>query len=284
MPISLLVRAISLLANLNANQFTREGYKFTGWNTVAGGTGTSYGDGANYTAPANPSSYTITLYAQWEQEFTNLLTQATYMQDLSAAQCSGSSDGATATLRDRRDNNSYTIAKINGNCWMTQNLRLAGGTTLTSTYSNVSSSYTIPTTPLEGSSSSYTAGQVQDSGNTTTGYWYNFCAASAGTNCSSSNSSNTTYDICPKGWRLPTKTEFDGINGTSYMSAFSPVAGGYYSSGLLDSDYTSSGFWWSSTANGSIYQHDLGYYNGSLNTSSYVSKSNGNYVRCIRSS
>ena len=145
--------------NLNSNGFTRTGYKFTGWNTIAGGTGTSYGDGANYTAPANPSSYTITLYAQWEPEFTNLLTQATYMQDLSAAQCSGSSDGATATLKDRRDNNSYTIAKINGNCWMTQNLRIAGGTTLTSTYSNVSSSYTIPTTDLT-TGNSYTEGRI----------------------------------------------------------------------------------------------------------------------------
>ena len=271
-------------ANLNANQFTREGYKFTGWNTIAGGTGTSYNDGAIYSAPANPSSYTITLYAQWEKEITNLLTQATYMQDLTAAQCSGSSDGATATLKDRRDNNSYTIAKINGNCWMTQNLRIAGGTTLTSTYSNVSSNYTIPTTPLEGSSSSYTAGQVQDSGNTTTGYWYNFCAASAGTNCS--NSSNTTYDICPKGWRLPTKIEFDGITGTSYISAFSPVAGGYYYNGLLDSDYTGSGFWWSSTAYDNLgSQYSLGYFNGSLNTIGYnYYKNNGYYVRCIRSS
>ena len=202
------------------------------------------------------------------------------MQDLSVAQCSGSSDGATATLKDRRDNNSYTIAKINGNCWMTQNLRLAGGITLTSTYSNVSSSYTIPTTDLTDSGNTYTEGAIHNSGNTTTGYWYNYCAASAGTNCSSSNSSNTTYDICPKGWRLPTLNEFSNI--TSYTSAFSPIYGGYYFNGSL---YNSStlGYWWSSTARNSSSQYTLLYYNGSLGTDSYF-KYSGFYVRCIRSS
>lgn len=39
---------------------TRTGYTFTGWNTKADGTGTSYSAGANYTANAN-----ATLYAQW---------------------------------------------------------------------------------------------------------------------------------------------------------------------------------------------------------------------------
>lgn len=39
---------------------TRTGHTFTGWNTKADGTGTSYAAGANYTANANS-----TLYAQW---------------------------------------------------------------------------------------------------------------------------------------------------------------------------------------------------------------------------
>ena len=208
-------------------------------------------------------------------------TPTGYMQDFTPAQCLYYANSSNYTLRDRRDNNTYTVRYINGNCWMTQNLRLAGGTTLTSTYSNVSSSYTIPTTPLEGSSYSYTAGQVQDSGNTTTGYWYNFCAASAGTNCQTSTRYDTTYDICPKGWRLPTNSEFGTITGTSYISAFSPVTGGYYSYGSLGS--TSYGYWWSSTADDSNYQYRL-YYNGSsLNTSSRY-KLSGLYVRCIRSS
>jgi len=39
---------------------TRTGYAFAGWNTVAGGGGTSYAAGASYTANAS-----VTLYAQW---------------------------------------------------------------------------------------------------------------------------------------------------------------------------------------------------------------------------
>jgi uncharacterized repeat protein (TIGR02543 family) len=45
---------------LTPNAFTRPGYTFTGWNTAANGSGTSYANGANYTFTAN-----ITLYAQW---------------------------------------------------------------------------------------------------------------------------------------------------------------------------------------------------------------------------
>ena len=46
---------------LNENTFTREGHNFTGWNTAADGTGTSYKDKANITLTAD-----TTLYAQWE--------------------------------------------------------------------------------------------------------------------------------------------------------------------------------------------------------------------------
>ena len=50
-----------VVAQLNANQFTRDGYAFVGWNTTAGGTGTAYADQAtNITLTGN-----LTLYAQW---------------------------------------------------------------------------------------------------------------------------------------------------------------------------------------------------------------------------
>jgi uncharacterized repeat protein (TIGR02543 family) len=47
--------------SLTLNTFTRVGYTFTGWNTAANGSGTAYGDGAEYDFDEN-----ITLYAQWE--------------------------------------------------------------------------------------------------------------------------------------------------------------------------------------------------------------------------
>ena len=64
-PVEGTMAAQTVMANtettLNANTFTREGYNFTGWNTEADGTGTSYADGATVNLTEN-----TTLYAQWE--------------------------------------------------------------------------------------------------------------------------------------------------------------------------------------------------------------------------
>ena len=261
---------------LPSNTFTRDSYVFNGWNTTSNGSGTSYADGANYTASTSYAGQTVTLYAQWRTPI-NQLDDVTYMQDLTASHCANSDNGATATLRDRRDNNSYTIAKINGNCWMTQNLRIASGMTLTSTYSNVSSNYTIPATPLNGSEQSFTEGQVQDSGNTIYGYWYNFCAASAGTNCSSS-STIANNDICPKGWSLPNNNQLNSIVG--YASEFSPVVGGYYLFGRLVG--TDEACWWSSDGDNRGHRDNLEFDGNSLGLDS-ANKGVGYYVRCIKS-
>jgi uncharacterized repeat protein (TIGR02543 family) len=51
---------------LTLNAFTRVGYTFSGWNTVALGGGTSYVNGATYSFSAD-----ITLYAQWTISSTN---------------------------------------------------------------------------------------------------------------------------------------------------------------------------------------------------------------------
>ncbi len=45
---------------LTANTFTRAGFSFSGWNTVANGSGTAYANGATYSFAAD-----VTLYAQW---------------------------------------------------------------------------------------------------------------------------------------------------------------------------------------------------------------------------
>ena len=266
-------------ASLNANGFTRSGYAFTGWNTAADGSGTSYADGADYTVTPATGDISVTLYAQWRTPI-NHLGDVTYMQDLTASHCANSENGATATLRDRRDDNSYTIAKINGQCWMTQNLRLSSGRTLTSADSNVTRNWSFPTGSLT-SGNTYTEARSTISSNTSYGGYYNYCAASAGTVCSSSSAQDATQDICPKGWRLPTRVEQNGIR--SYSSAFSPVYSGYYVNGSLYNT-GSYGYWWSATAySSSNYQYYLGYGGGSLYTSSN-NKYRGFSVRCIRSS
>ena len=256
---------------LPSNTFAWSGYDFTGWNTAANGGGTSYSDGATLTTTTAQAGQTITLYAQWK-------SQATYIQDFTLADCQAQASSGNVTVVDRRDDNEYTVRYINGACWMTQNLRLSGGRTLTSADSNVTQNWSFPATPLDGSNPSYTAPQTTISSNTSYGGYYNYCAASAGTVCSQSTM-NATQDICPKGWRLPTRSEMNGI--TSYVSTFSPVYSGYYSSSLFYAG--SEGYWWSATTYNSVSQYYLYYYRSRLDTDTR-SKRSGFSVRCIRSS
>lgn len=55
---------------LQANAFTREGYVFEGWNTIANGSGDYYADGATVTLLDD-----LTLYAQWNPLFNISLVQ-----------------------------------------------------------------------------------------------------------------------------------------------------------------------------------------------------------------
>jgi uncharacterized repeat protein (TIGR02543 family) len=64
--------ATDAVANLNANQFGRTGFIFTGWNTEANGTGTDYSNQASYTMGTNAS---YTLFAQWSQSYTITLNK-----------------------------------------------------------------------------------------------------------------------------------------------------------------------------------------------------------------
>ena len=89
------------------------------------------------------------------------------------------------------------------------------------------------------------------------GVYYNYCAASAGTYCMNSNSGTgvASYDICPKGWRMPT-----GHPGGEYQALYNatstagrnyvddleiPLSGRYYDSSAFGQGGT--GSFWSST-------------------------------------
>ena len=272
--------AIGGQVKLPANTYTKTDEVFTGWNTEASGTGTSYDDQATYTAATDPteSDLNVTLYAQWGPNVQ-------YIQNFTNAQCQSLASSSNYTVVDQRDNNEYTVRYINGACWMTQNLRLSSTTesgrsrVLTSADSNVTRNWTFPTGSLT-SGNSYTEARSTISSNTSYGGYYNYCAASAGTVCSDSSTQNASQDICPKGWRLPTYNEQNGIR--SYVSAFSPVYSGYYDNGWLYGA-GSYGYWWSATANNSNDQYILYYYSGSLGTSNGY-KCYGNSVRCVRSS
>ena len=210
-------------------------------------------------------------------------------------------EGDSVILSDSRDNQLYSVAKINGKLWMTRNLAIGcdgtgstyGNTiksiTLTSADSNVSSNWTTPTAMLSDASSStrtadYTTPRMQCSNaNNEYGAWYNYAAATAGDITTSSNATEASYSICPKGWRLPSRSEFNGITGSS--SAFSPVYSGDYYGGTLNYAGPSGyGGWWSSTAYNSTRRYYLRYSNGSLNVSYSLNRYDGGSVRCVRSS
>ena len=240
----------------------------------------TFGTKVDTSLPSGTYSNDVVVSVVANPEYVPTISAMTNMQDVTAEICAASAEGETATLIDTRDGSDYTVAKINGDCWMTQNLRLAGGTTLTTSDSNVTRSYTLPTTQLAGNSYSVTAPQTTISSNTSYGGYYNYCAASAGTVCSSSSAQDATQDICPKGWRLPTWNEMDSI--ISHASTFALVSSGNYVNGTLYSDGFS-GFWWSATANSGNRQYILFYDGSILDTDSYP-KTSGNSVRCIRSS
>ena len=227
--------------------------------------------------------------------------QAAYMQDYTKETCQAEASSEDVHLIDRRDGKIYFARYINGNCWMTQNLRYLGDSgstsdsmTIKAATTNISSDKSITYYDLDSDGDSgekcfvsgdgsYRNACIKDSGNTSTGVWYNYAAATAMTISGDSNSTNATEDICPKNWRLPANSEQLGI--TSYEDAYSPVTGGYYYNGYRN--YTEYGHWWSATASatasGASYRHYLGYDGSSLITG-YGSREVGYFVRCIRSS
>ena len=249
----------------------REGYDFLGWNTSADGSGATYnpnGDGTNLIYDLNQTTNNNgTLYAIWEK---NKL----YMQDVTLDTC----PAERTLVYDSRDNQEYYIQKIGSTCWMTSNLNLAGGTKITPEKSNVADDFTLPAS----STTDFVSwGSPAVHNDDTYGSYYNYIAATAGTNPSSGNA---TYDICPKGWRLPSQTEYNTLKAT-YTTGDALTAAPWY--GIYDGQYAGSiqsagyyGNYWASAAADSDYGYYLSFSkNNATITGGY--KVNGLSVRCI---
>ena len=196
------------------------------------------------------------------------------MQNMTTEICTNSYIGDEKILKDTRDNNTYTVRKMeDGNCWMTQNLQIGStstSVTLTPNDSDVSSDYTI--------SSSAVASSV---GNTKSGIYtsdttwiqlpvspgIDATVKTSGVPPSQSQYIGNYYgdgiaarssgSICPKGWKLPADSEFralvSSIVGTatdadaSYKLQSPPyyfILSGGRSSALRRG---TSGSWWTST-------------------------------------
>jgi len=251
------------------------GYEFSKWAI----TGTD--NSLTSTTAAKP---TLTVGGAGTLTLTGKTSQV-LIQNVTSANCSG-------TVYDNRGgvSKAYTVAKIGSLCWMTKNLDLPGGTTLTSADSNVSSNYTLPASSTSGFSSNTTA-YVYNSNSTTCSSsspcysYYSYVAATAGTNPSSGAA---TADICPKGWRLPTQAEMQTMansyttGATMTASPFLGVyAGHYYSSSFGNGG--SNGYYWSSTAYSSANAYYLVF--DSSNSGVYDgTKRYGFSVRCVAKS
>ena len=209
------------------------------------------------------------------------------MQDMTPELCANTKEHQTKTLRDIRDDNTYTVAKLkDGRCWMTQSLRIAGKT-LTSADSDVTSNYTIPASSGSGFGTYYNTSSVYADSDGGLYTWY-AATAGTGTKALSTQGQNTTVSICPKGWRLPTGGnggEFEALN-NRYSSISDLMANANFAlSGFLGggsrADQGSGGFYWSSTVNSSDYADYLYLNTSNAYPAHYSHKYNGFSVRCI---
>ena len=127
------------------------------------------------------------------------------------------------------------------------------------------------------------------------GNYYNWYSATAGNGTYSKSSGNSTGDLCPTGWHLPT-----GNTTGEYYAMNTAVSGGStssdaglrsYPNNFLRSGYVagaslvyrgSDGYYWSSTARNSYYAYDL-YFGSSFVSPGTVSssKNGGRAVRCL---
>ncbi len=208
------------------------------------------------------------------------------MQDMTPEICAKAQTHQTTTLRDIRDGNTYTVAKLkDGKCWMTQNLRIINKT-ITPADSDVTTNYAIPASSINGFSSNNTSNAyVDNDGGLYT--WYT-STAGTGTQSMSTQGQNTTVSICPKGWRLPTSGnggEFEALN-NRYSSISDLTANADFTlSGRVHSSSRgyqgSSGYYWSSTVNSSSNAYHLLLNTSYVYPANHSSKNYGFSVRCI---
>ena len=218
-------------------------------------------------------------------------------------------------VTDSRDNEGYNIAKLaDGKVWLLDNLRLGSTSsmTLTNADTNITASTYILPASISSGFNSYTAAQINTASKATNatyssnitsssfndndtakiGVYYNYCAATAGGICSSSNSSNASADrdICPKGWRMPTgggSGEYQALY-TAYSSNYqnfqtalrTPLSGVFTNSSASNQRYY--GYFWSATRSSSTNMFYLRVDDSSVSPQDRDDIRNcGNSVRCV---
>ena len=142
------------------------------------------------------------------------LSEIAYLQQMTPSICSNTATPEvgdreivpTTTLTDKRDGKQYTVSKLaDGNCWMTQNLRLGESEelVLSSMESDVEDEFRLPAVQTSGQSGwNNSVAHLYYTGDEETGAVYNWLAATAGQGVDGAIA-GTNNSICPKGWTLP---------------------------------------------------------------------------------
>lgn len=240
----------------------------------------------------NTTNFTIGAMASGDQfsgDYTNIIgfelianvdtDVYTYMQDVTKAQLATllPNTGDTIILTDKRDYNEYQITSIDGDYWMTQNPRIMG--TVTAELSNFTGAdFNISAGSLT-TGNDYITPRTAYHNNEAYGVYYNYVAATAGAIVGSTNTVEAYQDICPKGWRLPTRDEqFSIIN---YKDYYNPVySGSYYGRTLYNTGKY--GYWWSSSAKSDSNRYFLIYNNARLSIGENDRAAYGFSIRCIK--
>ena len=257
-------------AILLPSNYSHSGYGFAGWNTKADGSGTYYGPNQKITL-GDLSTVGLTLYATWVPTENDIT-----MQTFNPVAYSDKPVNAVFALRDERDNNVYSIARLaDGNFWMIENLR------------HEESAYITDNTTQPAVSPNTRAQNFY-------GYGNYYQGSSVG-------------DTCPTGWHVPTggpSGEFaslsialGGINGkmnqntTPSGSSISAIFRSYPNNFLLSGRYNTAiseqgeiGYYYSSTRSGTtsyyVFQFGTGYvYPGTAS----VNGTQGRSIRCVAS-
>ncbi len=281
--------------------------------TLTAGTYTDVVKFTAYTNGADPDEF----LEPGEVPENRTISDITTMQEMNSTICENTALHTVANLKDTRDNNTYSVAKLkDGNCWMTSNLRLIDYT-VTSADSDVDSSvsYHVPasdstqfsnTGPSGDDYFKFSAAYYDE----TYGGYYNFYTAVAGWRGSETahfDDLDSPQSICPKNWRLPTGSyggEYEAIRDQYISWSSAPAYAEYLLSApvnfTLNGRITQSGSatdqgqttnLWSSTSYSNyqyahymwISQRDLNNPNSNdmTNPTSYTSPSYGYGVRCI---
>ena len=212
--------------------------------------------------------------------------------------CSKMQTNQTLTLKDTRDNNSYTVAKLlDGRCWMTQNLRIQNFT-LTPNDSDIDAGqFVLAESGWKPSSARNSdLNDVYISQNVNYGGFYSWFTATAGQGNtvfinSAGSSRDATNSICPKGWKMPSKNNRDQLFTYYTLSTirtqpanftntnmYVPYGANGNTDGILANNSANNGHTiWTRTAHNSSSNEIIDFFSGGF----WPHRDHGLNIRCI---